>query len=288
MVCRLPDAGCIPVVEGIQVGTASGGQPAPAFGTAFQVGVPAPSVIGPPGPLQLDLVVPALPGDDVDGTAGGIIIQIAPVCHPVDHFDPFDGRGRYGHIQVVGAPAVGETAFQVHPVAVDEHRHPFVPVDSHDPLGRVHHPAGDGDPRGIVQGFCHRIIMVVGDFLPGDDGDAGCHRHQICMGYGAVGVDGGRLFIGFLPQERRSLLGMGHRFLGMAFLRVRFLCPDRKGGELGQGHYGQKKGEGQFFGRKHDWDPPLQGIILRLLYHSRDGEGHFSSRHWGPLSSSTI
>ena len=67
------------------------------------------------------------------------------------------------------------------------------------------------------------------------------------MGYGAVGVDGGRLFIGFLPQERRSLLGMGHRFLGMAFLRVRFLCPDRKGGSSARATTARKGEKDNFF-----------------------------------------
>ena len=86
------------VMQLVQIGTSAGCDPAPAFACSFQLGVPAPGVVGSPGRFKFKIMVGPFFCDDIDRAAGGIIIQKSAAGCAVQNFNAFDGHDGRGHI----------------------------------------------------------------------------------------------------------------------------------------------------------------------------------------------
>ena len=177
-------------MQGVDVVAAARAEPAPAVGTAFEGGFPVPGLVGSAGSFELELVLLAFLRDDVDGTAGGVVIHVFPRAVAVDDFDALDGVDGNRHIQVIGGPAVGQAAFQILAPAVDEEGHAVIAVDADDLLRRIGRTGRHCHARGVVQGFGHAAEMVVVDIFGRDHGQGG--RNGRAVGQGGI-REGGHL-----------------------------------------------------------------------------------------------
>ena len=187
-------------MQGIDVVAAARAEPAPAVSAAFEGGFPAPGLVRSAGAFELELVFPPFFRDDVDGTAGGVVVHIVSRGVTRDDFDAFyrvDGRCR---VKVKGGPAVGQAAFQVLAPAVNEEGYAVVPVDADNLLRRVDGTSRHCYARGVVQGFGHTAVMVVMDLFRRNHGQGG--RNGRAVGQGGTGEGGYLVRLGC-----RGLLG---------------------------------------------------------------------------------